>query len=321
MKALLLHHRLVATVVIMTDLVTSLTSMHTNPRNERRISTIHHHRRAFLRSISLHSSKTDDDMDNYAAIDSKDDNNRIRTLKSELLVLAEKTNRGFGASTSERKEIKDIIFQLRPLNPTVEPASPYYEGTASSSSSSKVGNPTLAGKWTLVYTDAPDITSLDTSQLPFSTAQLGRIGQECNPPYIKNVIEWKRPSWAKNLPFSGKDDESARRILQKVVTSATASPNNPRIVNLKVAGFELVTPPSTGSRSETTNVDNFQRRIEEDGLIGTLLGMNPIDLKGPWNPPFGQFEVLYLDKDFRIIQTYQNYLAVNQRILPGEEWF
>ena len=240
---------------------------------------------------------------------------QVSMLKAELLTIAGKTNRGFRASRNEQSRIKEIIFQLRSLNPTVEPASSYYEGAASSVASD---NNTLAGKWTLLYTDAPDITSLDTSQLPFSTAQLGRIGQECSPPYIKNVIEWKRPDWARNLPFTGSDDSG---ILQKVVTSATASPDMPRIVNLKVAGLELLSAGRSSSSSTSSMGADLPSRIREDGIIGGLLGANPVDLKGPWNPPFGQFEILYLDKEFRIIKTYQNYLAVNRRIKPGEEWF
>lgn len=232
---------------------------------------------------------------------------RADILKSDLLSLAGKANRGFRASAEERNQIKDLIFQLAPLNPTTEPASPYYEGASAS-----IGDCTLAGKWTLVYTDAPDITSLDTSQLPFSTAALGRIGQECNPPFIKNVIEWKRPDWARSLPFSGNDNS---RVLQKVVTSATATPEKPRIVNLKVAGLELDAMGYAGVSGD------LKSQIEENGLVAGLLGANPIDLKGPLNPPFGQFEVLYLDKDFRIIKTGQNYLAVNRRIDTGEEWF
>lgn len=229
-------------------------------------------------------------------------------IKDELLVLAERLNRGFQASSRDREQVKELIFRLAPFNPTREPASSYYEGATPKDESC-----TLSGKWTLVYTDAPDITSLDTSRNPFSTAQLGRIGQECSPPYIKNVIEWKRPEWARNLPLSGNENS---RVLQKVVTSASASPEKPKIVNLKVAGLELDAGSSgVGSSTDVTS------RIEKDGLIAGLLSVNPINLKGPLNPPFGQFEVLYLDEELRIIKTYQNYLAVNRRIKEGEEWF
>jgi hypothetical protein len=240
---------------------------------------------------------------------------RAAMLKKELFRLAEQVNRGFQATSTERNQVKDLIFQLAPLNPTKEPASPYYnDASKQATSSTSADGCTLSGKWTLIYTDAPDITSLDTSRNPLSTAQLGRIGQECSPPYIKNVIEWKRPEWARNLPFSGGDES---RVLQKVVTSAEASPEKPRIVNLKVAGLELEAGPSEDS-STTTDLTS---RIEKDGLIVGLLSANPVDLKGPLNPPFGQFEVLYLDEDLRIIKTYQNYLAVNRRIQKGEEWF
>lgn len=259
---------------------------------------------------------------------------KITRLKEELFKCAERLNRGFQATKNERDQVKDLIFQLAPLNPTKEPASPYYENAskmvAATSSTSGSGTSedaskscTLSGKWTLIYTDAPDITGLDTSRNPLSTSELGRIGQECSPPYIKNVIEWKRPEWARSLPFSGSDET---RILQKVVTSASASPEKPRIVNLKVAGLELEAGSSTNGGggdddSSSPATSDLSSRIEKDGLIAGLLSANPVDLKGPLNPPFGQFEVLYLDDELRIIKTYQNYLAVNRRIPKGEEWF
>ena len=76
-------------------------------------------------------------------------------------------------------------------------------------------------------------------QYPFciATAKLGRIGQECSPPFIKNVIEWKRPEWAKRLPFSGTDDS---RVMQKVAIEAQASRDEPLVVNLKIAGLDLL---------------------------------------------------------------------------------
>jgi len=239
-------------------------------------------------------------------------------LKCELQNLSERTNRGFQASAADREKAKEIIFDLARLNPTPEPASPYYstEGPLSEPSSPA---PTLAGKWTLIYTDAPDITGLDTSRNPFSTAKLGRIGQECNPPYIKNVIEWLRPDWAKDLPFSGSDDS---QVLQKVVTSASAGSEKPLTVDLKIAGLEL----EAGSTETFSTIGNAEpsdlvSRIQQQGIPAGLLSINPVDLKGPLNPPFGQFEILYLDEDFRMIKTGQNFLAVNQRIQPGEEWF
>jgi hypothetical protein len=238
-------------------------------------------------------------------------NSEALSLKNELLELARRTDRGFQASTADKKRAREIIFDLARFNPTPEPASPYY---ADKSRNEQMA--TLAGKWTLVFTDAPDITGLDTSRNPFSTAKLGKIGQECSPPYIKNVIEWLRPDWASGLPLSGSDES---RVLQKVVTSASATPEKPLIVDLKVAGLELEARSSEDDSSEDSS--DLASRIQKQGIPVGLLSANPVDLKGPLNLPFGQFEILYLDADLRMIKTGQNFVAVNQRIRNGEEWF
>ena len=226
----------------------------------------------------------------------------VVNLQKQLLQLATATNRGFTASPSERKQARELIYDLANYNPTTEPARPFYNATATSFDTDSADSPTLAGKWTLVYTDAPDITSLDRGG-PLATAKLGRIGQECSPPYIKNVIEWKRPDWAGALPFSGTDES---RVLQKVVTEASASPEKPLIVNLKLAGIEIV--GAGGSNS-----DSLEESIQQDGLPAAWFQKNPLELKGPLTAPFGQFEVLYLDDQFRIIKTGQNFVAVNVR--------
>ena len=275
----------------------------------------------------------DDDISSTAAVGVDLDPMAIQ-LKADILDLAQRTKRGFQATNNDRQRAKDLILQLAKYNPTSDPASPYYQDdkqqypSSSFSTTTSTTKSTLAGKWTLVYTDAPDITGLDTSRNPFATAVLGRIGQECTPPYIKNVIEWKRPTWTTNLPFSGRiSNEDEPRILQKVVTSASANPKNPFKVDLKVAGFELMVGNEEllqgSSKSEFD--DSFASRIESLGLVPGLLSLYPIDLKGPINylqPPFGQFEILYLDNEFRIIRTYQGYYAINRRITSAEEeWF
>ena len=165
---------------------------------------------------------------------------------------------------------------------------------------------TLAGKWTLIYTDAPDITSLDIEG-PFSTAKLGRIGQECNPPTIKNVIEWTRPDWPSFLPFSGKESS---RVLQKVCCEGTASKDNPLAVDLKLVGLEI----SGEDGAADDNINPFRSNGP-----ATLLEKNPVNLKGPLSAPFGKFEIIYLDDDMRITKTYQGFYAVNIR--ENTEWF
>jgi hypothetical protein len=232
-------------------------------------------------------------------------------LKKELLTLAAETKRGFKATLKERQRARALIFQLGDLNPTDEPARAYYRDpdlTSIGTISTIPAGPGIAGKWTLAYTDAPDITSLDSG--PNSVATLGNIGQECKPPFIKNVIEWKRPSWAANLPFSGTDDS---RVLQKVVTSASASPDKPTIVELKLAGFEVGTPGSDNQE------EDLPQAIQNKGLIAGLLQSRPVNIEG-LKAPFGQFEILYLDDELRIILT-RGYVAVNLRMSSDNEWF
>lgn len=244
------------------------------------------------------------------------ENPEVQTLKSELVKLADRTKRGFTASAAEKRKANEIIQSLQRLQTIPDPAKSYYDKSSTSSvttgENDGTSNISISGKWTLIYTDAPDITGLDTTRNPFSTAKLGRIGQECDPPYIKNVIEWVRPDWAKDLPFSGSDES---RILQKVVTSGSATPSKPTFVDLKVAGLELVAGESN------SNGSNVVETIQSQGLAAGLLSINPVDLKGPLNPPFGRFEILYLDEEFRAIRTSQNFLAVNKRCSKDDEWF
>ena len=104
-------------------------------------------------------------------------------------------------------------------------------------------------------------------------------------------------------------------MLQKVVTEASAKQSDPLTVDLKIAGLELV-----GDRAEGDLVeDNILSRIQA-GPAG-IIGSNPLELRGFLTAPFGRFKVKYLDEEFRIIETYQGYLACNLRQKAGEEWF
>ena len=237
---------------------------------------------------------------------------RREALKQELMRWSEQTERGFRATSSEQGTVKDIIFELAKYNPTESPATAYYENGMASNRTS------LAGKWTLIFTDAPDITGLESNN-PF--VELGRIGQECEPPTIANVIEWKAPEWVDNSPLvpsflKGQQNANDRRIIQKVVTQGKASPRNPSLVNLDVAGLKV-----EASKRESSGT-GFQESIEQRGLIAGLLEQRPLDLQGPLKAPFGTFEIIYLDDTMRITRTGQNFFAVNRRIQDGdEEWF
>jgi len=226
--------------------------------------------------------------------------------KAELINLADVTKRGFSASRDQRKRAQELVKILEEYNPTSEPASPYYKDPPSKD----FLGPNLCGTWTLIYTDAPDITGLDGG--PLATAKLGRIGQECDPPFIKNIIEWKRPEWAKTLPFSGSDDS---KVIQKVACEAQANRNDPLIVNLKIAGLDLL------GVSGFAEEDDDSTESSKSGGPGKFFEENPVELRGlgGFTAPFGRFKVLYLDEDMRVIRTGQNFLAVNVR--NEEDWF
>lgn len=256
-----------------------------------------------IKGVALAAAQPLED-DSIAAADIE-----IENLKSQLLQLAASTKRGFRSSPSDRQRINKLINALATLNPTREPAIPYYENDSDKDQLADSSQPTLAGKWTLVYTDAPDITGLDSP----GPARLGRIGQECDPPYIRNVIEWKRPNWAANLPLSGPDDA---RVLQKVCTKAKASPSKPLLLELDLAGLKLETRPSTAE----TGADNLWDNIQDQGLVvGLLQQQGNVNLEGPVTAPFGKANILFLDEDFRILRTAQGFVAANVRSVP--EWF
>lgn len=253
-------------------------------------------------------------------VESDSVNKKIEQLKQSLIELSQSTKRGFFASSSQRAEASDIIKNLALLNPTKEPAIAYYDNDAKSSEYG-METPSIEGKWTLLYTNAPDITSLDpnTSLFPIklpTSAKLGRIGQECDASKstISNVIEWKRPDWLSNMASNSQNDD---RILQKVVCEAKAFPKDPNIVQLNLVGFELL--------GDTSSVQDKDSDKQSNTILSTimkgpaeLLKRKPIQLKGPLKAPFGRFEILFLDEQMRIIKTGQGYLAVNIR---DDIWF
>ena len=240
-------------------------------------------------------------------------------LKDTLRTLGRETKRGFTVTASQKREVSDIISKLCSYNPSSEPAASFYEGDLSRDEREDGGS--IDGKWKLVYTTAPDITSLDTTSsaslfptLP--SAKLGRIGQECSKEMntIKNVIEWGRPDWISNLlkGVGEADDGGTSRVLQKVVCEASASPEVPSRVQLKLVGFELL------GDIESDNSQESPLAFIKEGPA-KIFAKNPVSLRGPLKAPFGFFDILYLDGDMRIIKTGQGYLAVNIR--EQDEWF
>jgi hypothetical protein len=230
--------------------------------------------------------------------------------KEKIRALAFRTKAGFDATATDRQRMAYLIEQLAAYNPTTEPAASYYATTASSSNTPP-NSPTLAGKWTLVYTDAPDILSLaDGSGGPLG-GKLDAIGQECAPPYIRNVISWRRPAWASVVL---RDDDPDGRVLQKVVTQASATPAQPCRVNLVLKGLEFCADNIDQPDEEET------RSTEKSSPWPNLLSQ-PLKLSGPASLPFGSFTILYLDDELRIVRTNQGYYAMNERNTDATAWF
>lgn len=294
---------------------------------------------------SIFQSSIEDEIpadDNTGNDDSAELFQQRQLLKLSLLMKAQDTKRGFQASKEQREEISALINDLSQLNPTSEPASSYYKSKTVNKDS-----PTIAGKWTLKYTDAPDITSLDpvlsssNSALgmlpsPPPLSKLARIGQDCDSiaGTVTNVIEWRQPEWLSSKDEKGSKDEmneDGPRILQKVVCEASADPSKPTEIDLTLVGFELI--GDTGMKKEKQSNDGEKSNpLNPFGLPlpipdlnqlqdgpAAVLEANPIKLRGPLKAPFGKSNILYLDEDMRILRTNQGYVAVNMR--DADPWF
>lgn len=272
-------------------------------------------------------------------------------LKNKLIQWGQRTDRGFTANANDQKNVRQIVFELAKYNDsTQQPACPYYyKGNDShiKEDNNNYNNSTIQGKWTLIFTDAPDITGLKTNNNQNPFVELGRIGQDCcQPPIIANVIEWKAPEWIESSPWvppflkgpqrmqradSGRSKRP--RILQKVLTKGKATASNPSLVKLDIVGLQIIAPDnsSNGDDNDNNNTPQSSRRrtlqqaIAQNGLIAGLVQQWPIDWHGPQQQqslPLGEFEILFLDETMRITRTGQNYIAVNTRITnPAAEWF
>ena len=144
----------------------------------------------------------------------------------------------------------------------------------------------LDGDWTLLWTDAPDITGLGSS-LPFAPT-LGRIGQEISAAdgTVVNVIEWRPASLLTTLRSELSEDS----VEQRVVTGFTeATPGDVKLV-LKGAGLR-------------------PRRVLNRDLSWALT-TRPVCFRCPsgiQGPP--------QRRPLRVVKTGQNFYSVNERLL------
>jgi hypothetical protein len=104
----------------------------------------------------------------------------VAALKADLVRACALCDRGFSARPAQRRKIDALVEQLAPLSTCAEP-------TAGLDGSVMEGRPTpIVGLWELVYTDAPDVSSLVVNPLTV----VGSIYQDIRqPPEVLNVIE------------------------------------------------------------------------------------------------------------------------------------
>ena len=207
----------------------------------------------------------DDALD--AVAESVDDTpDAVAEAKDALLQAIAGTDRGFKKDKSMAASVRNAIHALSDAAKDLAPVP-------------------LDGDWTLLWTDAPDITSLGSS-LPFAPT-LGRIGQEISAAdgTVVNVIEWRPASLLTTLRSELSEDS----VEQRVVTGFTeATPGDVKLV-LKGAGLR-------------------PRRV-----LNRDLELGPYDTTGLFSLPFGEFKVLYNDGSLRVVKTGQNFYSVNER--------
>jgi len=144
-------------------------------------------------------------------------------------------------------------------------------------------------KWELLYSDAPDIVGPGRGNGLGLSPSNGDIGQEFNATEgtITNLVELRPPGALSSL--LPKDS----LLLQVVISARAVSPTR---IGMKVKGTRAVPRNFAG-------VD--------------VSRLPPLKVDLPFNPPFGEFEVLFCDGDIRVVKTGQGYLGVNRRV---REW-
>lgn len=269
-------------------------------------------------------------------------------LKQQLLSYGIQTKRGFQSSTTERKKIQQLLYQLAFFNPTPEPAEVYYNISATSEMTKgthHIANLSLTGRWNMIYTDAPDIISLRNT--PPALIELGRIGQDCTiPNTIMNVIEWVEPQWIRPLlsqwdavwanrpatssttpPITTDAPGAVSRILQKIITTASSQPSQPTMIQLRLVGVSIDIPSDSKSLSRRWMELLPRQSIRFPPTMNQTTPGTTTSWMRTSSPSLtlGEFEVLYLDEDLKVTRTGQGYYIVSQRIreeMEGSDvWF
>jgi hypothetical protein len=106
-------------------------------------------------------------------------------LKAKLIRLCISYDRGFGASPNSKKQVDEIIDQLKVLNPTPVDAARGIEGNGDANFNDSPP-PLEGGIWRMVWTTALDVLNLAASPIATSSA----IYQVIDPPIATSIIDF-----------------------------------------------------------------------------------------------------------------------------------
>lgn len=225
-------------------------------------SRILHQRQSGCLQSSLDDTPSD--------ITTKEDNDEKRDrLKRDLLSLGASYDRGFGASTSARSRVDDLIRELEVFNEETE-ASRGIDGADVSP---------LSGSWRMIWTTASDVLVLGASPV----ATVGAIYQIYLPPVVTNVIDFI-PRIQALLPPNVVPSTLVRA---KVQTRASFRNGFPNRVGLLFESVKLQPVEVLGM--DATDLPPFAANLPK--IPGTDNDSGP-----------GYFDVTYLDDELLVIR-------------------
>ena len=218
-------------------------------------------------------------------------------LKLQLLRACAACNRGFGASEMDRAFVDSLLESLSRTNPC-EDATAGVEGSESAERwvgrglenadylDPTVANGPLEGTWRLIYTNASDVLSLDSSPI----AGVGPISQEITlPASVVNVIELY-PRALSLLPVG------ALRTSTRLRVGTRARARSPTRIGLT---FETIGIEAR----DLLGVDVTKLLPMLSIPLPRPLGDNSAGADSDDSPAY--FEVRYLDSDLLVIQQNQ----------------
>lgn len=213
----------------------------------------------------------------------------LKEMKSKIFSMCAACDRGFGASSSDRTAVEELLMSIAAFNPTVNATLGVMEGSSSAP---------LKKLWRLVYTSASDVSSLGASPL----AAVGGIYQDARSlPVIMNVIDLK-PRALQNLPPDfGSSIETTTRL--EVKTRARPRPGSANRVGLTFESVEVM-PVKVLGFDPPEFLPPLKLQFPQLGLdlqrqvFNVPADVDPRDSEK--NP--GYFDVVYVDEDFLVIK-------------------